>query len=202
MKELIKITDDGVNARELYEHLEIKHLFRNWITNAIRDYGFIEHDDFSYFFNESTGGRPKKEYAISINMAKELAMVSKTKKGREARAYFIKCEEISKNAYINYKSTRLAGIETRKSLTDVVKDSGENERMHGRGYSNFTKLCYKLAGIEYIKQDNFRDTLPAADLERVKTIEKMMDALLSLGKQYGEIKDTLSKIFTVKQVEV
>jgi len=202
MNELIKITNNGVSARELHELLEVKHLFRNWITNAIRDYGFIENVDFSYFYTESTGGRPKKEYAISINMAKELSMVSKTKKGREMRAYFIKCEEIAKNAYISFQSMRLAGKEVRKTLTDTIKESPENKRMHGKGYLNFTRLVYSIAGIKYTKQDNFRDTLSSIDLDRVKTIEKMMDALLSIGKQYGDIKETLSHIFTDKTQEL
>ena len=52
MKELVKITNDAVDARELYQFLEVKHKFRDWIRNSIRDYGFKAETDFSYFFSE------------------------------------------------------------------------------------------------------------------------------------------------------
>lgn len=200
MNELIKVSEKGVNARDLYEYLEIGHHFKDWISNAIRDYGFEKEKDFCYFFSESTGGRPAKEYIISIEMAKELSMVAKTEKGRQARKYFIKCEEIAKKLSHRKEIIRLAGIETRKSLTEKIVEYGENERMHGHGCSNYTKLVYKLCGITYVKQDNFRDTLTADELSRVETVEKMADALISMGKQYDEIKNTLSSIITVKEI--
>ena len=200
MDGLIKISEKGVNARDLYDYLEIKHHFKDWIGNSIRDYGFEKNIDFCYYFSESTGGRPRKEYAISINMAKELSMVAKTAKGREARKYFIKCEEILKKAQNKKEIIRLAGIETRKTLTDKIQGSGENERMHGFAYSSYTKLVYKLCGIEYKKIDNFRNTLTPEQLERVETVEKMTDALLSMGRQYDEIKNTLASIITQKAI--
>ena len=196
MKELIKITNEGVNAKDLYKFLEIKHLFRNWISNAIRDYGFIKDTDFSYFFNESTGGRPSKEYALSIEMAKELSMVAKTKKGKQARKYFIKCEAIAKKAY----ALRIAGIETRKTLTDKIQESGENERMHGHGYSTYTNLIYKLTGLtdkykNYPNKKGFRNALTPQELKSVELAESLIKPLIEMEKQYSEIKETLEPIF-------
>ena len=201
MIELIKITNEAVNARELWDFLGIKHEFRHWIANGIRDYGFTEGEDFRYFFNESTGGRKAKDYAITINMAKELAMVSKTKKGREVRKYFIKCEEIVKKQSI----VRLVGKEVRKGLTDKVIESGENERMHNFGISRYTLMSYNLIGLSdrYKKNKdtgiNFRDTLDSDELQRVETVEKMMDAFLTMGKQYKEIKHTLESIIPAQK---
>ena len=194
----VKFNQPTVNALELHEKLKVKTKFNTWLPRRISKYGFEDGVDFVTFLGKSSGGRVPIEYHITIGMAKELCMLDDTKIGKSVRQGYIRLE----NEYKKKDITRLAGKDVRKSLTDCVKDSGENERMHGRGYSNFTKLVYKIAGIEYIKQDNFRDTLSANDLERVKTIEKMMDALLSIGKQYGEIKDTLSSIFTAKEIEV
>ncbi|MEC5395241.1 antA/AntB antirepressor family protein [Bergeyella sp. RCAD1439] len=98
--ELIKITDHNgnkaVSARELYQFLESKQQFSDWIQNRIRDYGFIEGQDFEVFHNSMknpSGGRPTLEYAISLDMAKELSMVERTEKGKQARRYFIECEK-------------------------------------------------------------------------------------------------------------
>lgn len=101
MRELIKITttESGsqvVSARELHEFLESKQEFANWIKNRIDKYGFVENQDFEVFDNfikNPSGGRPLKEYALTLDMAKELAMVEGNEKGRQARRYFIECEK-------------------------------------------------------------------------------------------------------------
>lgn len=100
MEEIIKIEDHNgkraVNARELHEFLESKQEFANWIKNRIKQYGFVENQDFEVFDNfvrNPQGGRPAVEYALSIDMAKELSMVENNEKGRIARKYFIACED-------------------------------------------------------------------------------------------------------------
>ena len=85
-------TIQTVNARELHKGLEVSTQFKDWIARRIAEYSFIEGKDFCSFLSESSGGRPSKEYAVSIDMAKELAMVERTPKGRDARQYFIECE--------------------------------------------------------------------------------------------------------------
>ena len=90
-----------VNARELHEFLGNKTRFNDWIKNRIHEYEFKENIDFVGFTEnlvkpqnqENKGGRPTKEYFITLDMAKELAMVERTEKGREARRYFIDCEQ-------------------------------------------------------------------------------------------------------------
>lgn len=101
MNELIKVTQNEkgeqlVSARDLYYYLEVKKDFSDWIKTYIGQevYGFEEGIDYSTFKGNSTKStpRPKIEYIISINMAKELAMLSKVPKGKQARKYFIECE--------------------------------------------------------------------------------------------------------------
>jgi len=94
---------------------------------------------------------------------------------------------------------RLSGIETRKTLTDKIKDTGENERMHGHGYSTYTKLAYKLVGIKYkkpAKSKRFRDSLCPENLERLETVEDMIKSFLKAGKKYSEIKELVATVFT------
>ena len=100
MKELIKITknEEGqqlVSARELKEFLEIKTELRKWFPRMC-EYGFEEGRDFTRVSQKcpTLGGTQNVvDYAITIDMAKEISMIQRTDKGKQARQYFIKCEE-------------------------------------------------------------------------------------------------------------
>lgn len=93
------IEHDGkqaVNARELHQKLGSKYQFANWIQERINKYGFVENQDYEVFkenLKNSNGGRPTKEYALSLDMAKELCMVENNEKGRMIRKYFIEVEK-------------------------------------------------------------------------------------------------------------
>ena len=78
--------------------LVLKSRFK-WIDRRIRDYSFSDNDDY-LLVNESAKarGRPKKTYWLTIDMAKELSMLEKNEKGREARKYFLACEKAAKEA--------------------------------------------------------------------------------------------------------
>lgn len=87
--EQTQITD----ARTLHRFLEVSAHFRTWIARRIDEYGFQEGEDFRSFLGESSGGRRSREYHITLDMGKELAMVERNEKGRQARRYFIECEK-------------------------------------------------------------------------------------------------------------
>lgn len=82
-----------VNARELHAFLDSKQDFSTWIKARIAEYDFVEHQDFVLFHNFMEKGRPRIEYFITLDMAKELSMVERTVKGKQARQYFIDCEK-------------------------------------------------------------------------------------------------------------
>ena len=84
---------ETVNARELHAFLEVSTAFKDWIARRVKDYDFTEGLDFCSILSESSGGRPSKEYYITLDMAKELSMVERNEKGRQARRYFIECEK-------------------------------------------------------------------------------------------------------------
>ena len=79
-----------VSARELHTFLEVQTRFNDWISTRISEYDFIENKDF-VSFTEKEKGRPSQEYYITLDMAKELAMVERTYIGKLARKYFITC---------------------------------------------------------------------------------------------------------------
>lgn len=89
-----------VSARDLHEFLESKQEFTHWIKNRIEQYGFIENEDFTVekFIMRKTW---KHDYIITIDMAKELSMVERNEKGKQARKYFIECEKQLKNKKVD-----------------------------------------------------------------------------------------------------
>lgn len=87
-------TQPLVNARELHAFLESKQEFANWITKRIEKYGFAIGQDFLTILSKTpNGGRPTTEYHTTLDMAKELSMVERNAKGKQARQYFIACEK-------------------------------------------------------------------------------------------------------------
>lgn len=108
MNPLIAITEqavgDGlvptVDARELHAFLESGKDFTTWMRDRINQYGFAEGQDFvksevlSSPESGSAKARPQMRavYALTLDMAKELAMVERNWRGRQARKYFIECE--------------------------------------------------------------------------------------------------------------
>lgn len=80
---------------------------------------------------------------------------------------------------------RMEGKLIRRSLTDTVKDSGENERMHGHAYSTYSALINKSLGLGN-KVD--RNSLPDEMLEKLAKKEDLVRCMIADGKQYGEIK--------------
>jgi anti-repressor protein len=101
MNELIKITNHGdkqtTSARDLWEFLGKPYTkFTMWF-NQYKDYGFIENVDYRELsvktYTSQGAEHEATDYEITIDMAKELAMLQKTEKGKEARQYFIEAEK-------------------------------------------------------------------------------------------------------------
>ena len=101
MNELIKLQPQTINgnavetvsARELHAFLEVRSKFADWIKNRISEYDFTVNQDFTTGSKNLENGGRSIDYYITLDMAKELAMVERTEKGKQARQYFIECEK-------------------------------------------------------------------------------------------------------------
>lgn len=110
-----------VNARELHEWLGNKGNFTTWVDDRIKQYKFIEGVDYTSFFENQKkplGGRPNKEYTITLDMAKELSIVERTYKGKQARKYFIQVEKDYKEVIIK----QLAPMEQIKLQNQTLEE--------------------------------------------------------------------------------
>ncbi|KMT62527.1 phage antirepressor KilAC domain-containing protein [Paenilisteria newyorkensis] len=93
--------DKFVNARELHTSLMVGKDFTTWIKQRIEQYDFLEGEDFSPFLGKTSNGRPRTEYLLTIDCAKELAMVQNNEMGRAIRKYFIEVEKQARNLASN-----------------------------------------------------------------------------------------------------
>lgn len=99
-----QITDEFVqscNARDLHKFLQVGRDFTTWIKVRIEKYGFVEGEDYQVVENLSSPKRGSSnsrqrlmtDYYITLDMAKELAMVENNEVGRKVRRYFIEVEK-------------------------------------------------------------------------------------------------------------
>ena len=118
-----KIT--AVNARDLWKFLESKQDFSTWIKRRIEKYEFIEGQDYllhKFVEQLPSGAKHCIEDLISLDMAKELAMVENNERGRQARQYFIEVEK-------RYRQTGNLVETIRAALTPIIR---ENEQYRAR----------------------------------------------------------------------
>ena len=156
--ELIKITtnENGeqlVSGRELHEFLEVGTPYDKWFPRMC-EYGFSEGTDFSTFLSESTGGRPKTNHAMTLDMAKEISMIQRTEKGKQARQYFIQVEKEYKEIQKKLPSTReaiqqllLQGVEEVNQRVDIMEERlsnvEENAKLDTGDYNVISKRVKK-----------------------------------------------------------
>lgn len=92
-----------VDARELFYGLrgeDTQTKFADWITEKINKYGFAKDIDFSSFSQKNEkGGRPTTEYALTLDTAKEIAMVENNEQGKKIRRYFIEVEKKAREMF-------------------------------------------------------------------------------------------------------
>jgi anti-repressor protein len=131
---------NAVNARDLHAELGVGRDFSNWFKARVRKYEFVEGEDYEALqpaplslatFGEQsgTGSENKMEYIISLNMAKELAMLENNEKGRAARRYFIAAEKANRAIPTPMRQMKLTPKE-RRELGAV-----ENKYIEKAGFS-------------------------------------------------------------------
>ncbi len=191
--------DNPVDARELHKALEVGRDFTTWIKGRISEYSFIENEDFEVFTNlgeNPIGGRPTKEFAVKMDMAKELAMVEKTEKGRIVRRYFIETEkEYRKLVKVltssEYDAFYLRFLKLLEKAEDKVKTKRKLAEMLGISVKAYYLLKNsphkaKVSGILIMKTERKLMEITGEDLKKDKISP---DKMLNLMTDIVRIKD-------------
>ena len=150
--ELIKLTKneqgiETVNARELHAFLEVKSKFADWFKNRVSEFGFIENSDFVSVSKILESGGRSIEYHISIDMAKELSMLERNDKGKQARLYFIECERIAKTKQVPQsfaEALQLAANQAKQLEAQAAKVNYFDKVCDTTGLVNATQVGQKF----------------------------------------------------------
>ncbi|MFW5410048.1 antA/AntB antirepressor family protein [Pectobacterium brasiliense] len=220
-----------VSAKALHIALGVGRDFATWIKGRIEEYGFIDNVDFLTFdspilvnqcidsclttqkWKTGRGGdRRSKDYVLSLNMAKELAMVERNEQGRAVRRYFIQCEEAlqlsvpevaarfrrqlkARLTAANYFKPMCAALEIARS------ELGKKTLPHH--YTTESNMIARLvlSGItakDWARVNGIagepRDSMSAAQLEHLSYLEQTNITLIELGQDYHQRKAELTRL--------
>ena len=101
MNELINVTlndnhEPVVSGRQLHETLGVKTRYNDWFNRMI-EFGFTENEDYLAITQKRVTAQGnathQTDHIIKLDMAKEIAMIQRTEKGKEVRQYFIQIEK-------------------------------------------------------------------------------------------------------------
>jgi anti-repressor protein len=173
MEQLIKTftKEDGavaVNGRDLHDFLQVDTPYQIWLPRMIDLGQFDENVDYSSFVQKSTkpkGGRPLTNHALTLDMAKEVSMLQRNDRGKQARQYFLDMERIAQTSMKKMTATDMLKLQS-KSLIEI------DERV-----------------------TNLEDNQPIGQGEYVYIARRVSQRVHEVAKAYRISKDNLAELF-------
>lgn len=225
--ELLKIIERQdkqlVSARELYNFLELeKSNFSRWLKKNITNNDFLIEDEdyvktdtnvskdtFSGLVIKDEVNTDLVDFYLTLDSAKKLAMLSRSKKGEQVRQYFLNCEKVAKK--ILQQKTNIAWQEARKLTKDNYAPMSEALRLQREEegketkpfhYSNEASLiCKVLTGLtpkkyrELYAVGAVREALTKEELVWLNRLQSMNTGLIAIGQDYNERKSFLTQYY-------
>ncbi|EPG2864909.1 antA/AntB antirepressor family protein [Pluralibacter gergoviae] len=220
-----------VSAKALHKALGVGNDFSTWIKLRIEEYGFVLGTDYavfdsSNFRNQSSennqlgggwvtkrgGDRRSKDYGLSLNMAKEVAMVERNEQGRAVRRYFIQCEEAlilsAPEVAAKYRrqlKARIGAANLFKPMCAALEAARAElgKETQTRHYSNESNMIARIVlGGMTAKQwaqvsgiaGEPRDSMSAGQLEHLSYLESTNITLIDMGMVYDQRKAELTRL--------
>ncbi|MET0017160.1 antA/AntB antirepressor family protein [Oscillibacter sp.] len=190
MNELIKVTYDNdrplVSARELHDFLEVGADFPHWFARMC-EYGFTEGSDYRTFLTDRSDGlpgKPRQDAMLCMDMAKEICMIQRNEKGKQARQYFLKLEK-------DWNSPEKVMVRALQFADKRIHELQERE------LANENKIRFaEVVGAAYAsilkKEVPQLPTVPA-DLVRMKE-ERTEERRLSMSRESEFYRDNLEQV--------
>lgn len=189
-----------VNARELWRVLESKQDFSTWVKRRLQEVDAEENLDYTLLhvkMEQVSGAKHLIDYIVTMDTAKEMAMLERNDKGKMVRRYFIEAEK----RYRELKIIRARSKAERRLFTDILKEILPESPHKNWRYKQFTDLVYKhVTGYnakqlremyDKPKDFNVRELLTPQQLREVIRYENIIQGLLQLGQDYQGVKAIL-----------
>lgn len=187
--------------------LDVTETFEKEHNKVLRDIRELEcSDDFrlsnfgqSFYINAQ--GKKMPMYYMTRDGFTLLAMGYTGEKAMKFKEGYIRQFNAMEKFLLGKIRERDKGIAVRQALTNALKESQENERMHGYAYSTYTDMVYRTLFGKTAKQlreekgisikDNLRDFLTEEELKSVQSKEMIVSGLIDCGWGYSQIRDFL-----------
>lgn len=202
---LVEIARIEKEERTVVTSLDVAETFEKEHARVLRDIRELNcSDDFrvgnfaeSYYINSQNKKQPM--YLITRDGFSLLVMGYTGDKAMKFKEAYIRQFNAMEKALIGKIKEREKGIAVRQALTNALKESNENERMHGFAYSTYTDMIYRILFGKSAKQlreenglskkDNLRDFFTSDELKQVQSKEMLISGLIDCGWGYAEIKE-------------
>lgn len=190
-----------VDARELWTVLSVGRDFSHWVKERLEAIGAVENLDYCLLAKtgeqKGRGGANRIDYIVTLDTAKEMAMLERNDMGKMVRRYFIEAEK----RYRELKIIRARAKAERRLFTDILKEVLPESPNKKWAYKQYTDLVYKhVTGYnakqlremyDKPKDFNVRELLTPQQLREVIRYESIINGLLQLGQDYQGVKAIL-----------
>ena len=209
MNALIPINYDSdkptVSARELHGFLEVGEQFSHWF-DRMKGYGFAQSADYEVLAENDynpKGGRPSTDYQLTIDMAKELCMIQRTERGKQARQYFISVE----NSWNSPEQIMARALKVANAELASLK--GENKKLKTTNSALAVDKQIMQPKAEYFDElvdrnllTNFRDTAKELHIGPKAFVSFLLGRKYLYRDKKGNLKpyaDKQTDLFEVKE---
>jgi len=203
MNELLKVdysrNEPMVSGRELHQFLEVETRYNDWFRRMC-EYGFSENVDFYSILSKTgeSGGRPSTDHQLSIPMAKELCMIQRTERGKQARQYFLAIEKAwNTPEMIMSRALKMADITIQQLRV-------ENSRLLADNTSMLPKAEYFDELVDRNLLTNFRDTAKELKIKEKTFIQFLINKKYVYRDKKGQLKPYGDKnigLFEIKEAK-
>ena len=200
---MLKITDNKIAGRDIYDFLEVKTRYTDWVRRCI-DYASLNEgkDFYAVLSIGNRGGRPVTVYDFTVYAAKEMCLVSATSKSKELRKWLISLGNQRENLELITVKEAAFAVKVINALKYI-----ENQRI---AYSNHQKAYIgenPATGLMYSEFAKYRTNIIGWDKESINTA--LEQHLIETGKvnkttalMKGNMSEKLSFIDTHEAIRV
>ena len=162
-----------ISGRELHDYLEVGTQYTKWF-DRMAEYGFTENIDYVLVSQKRLTNNPKNpetiltDHLLKLSMAKELCMLARSEKGKQARLYFIQCEEEWNKPEAVFARALVLANQT------LARIGESNRRLLIENQTMKPKADYFDELVDRRSNTNFRDTAKMLGVKEKWFIERLI----------------------------